>query len=179
MSAAAAPLRRVLRSALPAMLVALVALLHAPARPPLPAGARADRIVIEKARRRLVLMRGGRPLRSYRIALGRHPVGPKRRRGDGRTPEGLYRIDWRNPKSRYHLSLHISYPDRRDRARARRLGVSPGGSIMIHGLPNGMGWLGRLHALVDWTGGCVAVSNSEIEEIWRLVPNGTVVEIRP
>ncbi len=146
---------------------------------PLPEGVRADAIIIEKGSRRLLLMRGGKVLKVYRIALGRNPRGPKRREGDGRTPEGRYRIDWRNPKSAYHLSLHISYPDRADRERARKAGVPPGGMIMIHGLPNGLGWIGRLHRALDWTNGCVAVTDREIEELWRAVPDGTVVEIRP
>ncbi len=146
---------------------------------PLPKGARADALVIEKARHRLTLLRKGKVLKVYRIALGRNPAGAKRREGDGRTPEGRYRIDWRNAKSKYHLALHISYPDKADRARARKLGVSPGGAIMIHGLPKGLGWIGKLHRMVDWTNGCVAVTDREIEELWRAVPNGTAVTIKP
>ena len=159
------------------VLMAAAVLLHQP-RKPLPPGVRADRIVIEKARHRLTLMRKGKALKSYRISLGA-PYGPKRRRGDGKTPEGRYRIDWRNARSKYHLALHISYPDKRDRARAKGMGVDPGGAIMIHGLPNGRGWLGPLARRFDWTQGCVAVTNPEIEEIWRAVPNGTPVDIRP
>jgi murein L,D-transpeptidase YafK len=118
-------------------------------------------------------------LRSYRVALGGNPVGPKRRRGDGKTPEGLYTITARNSGSAFHRSLRISYPNAADRARARRDGVNPGGDIMIHGLPNGRGYIGKAHRLVDWTDGCIAVTDEEIEEIWRLAPNGTPVQIDP
>jgi len=135
--------------------------------------------VIEKARREMVLLSHGKVLRSYKVALGKNPVGPKTRQGDMRTPEGLYTIDARYPKSEFHMALHISYPNAADRAQAKRLGVDPGGDILIHGLPNGMGYIGKAHRLWDWTKGCVAVTDEEIEEIFRLVPNGTAVEIRP
>lgn len=140
---------------------------------------RADRIVINKARRELVLMRVGKAIRTYRVALGRNPAGRKMRQGDGRTPEGAYVIAGRNARSAFHRSLRISYPNVEDRARARKLGVSPGGDIMIHGLPNGRGYVGKAHRLMDWTDGCIAVTNEEIEEIWALVPNGTAVQINP
>jgi L,D-peptidoglycan transpeptidase YkuD (ErfK/YbiS/YcfS/YnhG family) len=139
----------------------------------------ADRILIEKKERRLTLLSKGEVLKTYRIALGGDPVGPKERQGDSKTPEGTYVIDARNRDSRYHLSLHISYPNERDKKRARALGVSPGGDIMIHGLGNGYSWVGDAHAEVDWTRGCIAVTDEEIGEIARLAPNGTVVEIRP
>ena len=139
----------------------------------------ADKILVEKEKRQLHLLKNGAILKSYRIALGGNPKGTKTQRGDERTPEGIYSIDWRNPKSKYHLSLHISYPNSRDRMQAKRKGVSPGGDIMIHGTPNGLGWIGSLHNLVNWTNGCVAVSDHEIEEIWRAVPNGTVIELLP
>jgi murein L,D-transpeptidase YafK len=145
----------------------------------LPAGTVADRIVIEKAAHRLSLYLGDRLLKTYSIALGANPKGPKERQGDGRTPEGRYVIDARKRNSAFHRALHVSYPNAQDRQRARRLGVAPGGDIMIHGLPNGMGMLGRTHLLRDWTQGCIAVTNDEIEEIWRVVPNGTRVEIQP
>ncbi len=146
---------------------------------PLAEGAKADMIVVAKAERTLTLMRKGAPLKSYRVALGGDPVGPKRQQGDRRTPEGKYRIDYRNPKSRFHLSLHISYPSRQDRRAAKKRGVSPGGDIMIHGLPNGYGWIGIAHRVVDWTDGCIALTDEEIEELWRAVPNGTPIEIKP
>lgn len=151
---------------------------HLP-RMPLPPGTRADLIEVRKGERRLTLWRDGAVLRTYDIALGREPVGAKAREGDLRTPEGDYRINWRNPNSGYHLSLHISYPDAADRARAAAGGFSPGGAIMIHGLRNGLGWIGRLHRLRDWTAGCIALTNAELDELWRVVPDGTRIRIRP
>jgi lipoprotein-anchoring transpeptidase ErfK/SrfK len=139
----------------------------------------ADRMVIEKSERRMTLYAGGEAMRTYRISLGFAPVGDKQQRGDGRTPEGTFRIDWANPDSRYHLSLHISYPDATHLARARSRGLSPGGDIMIHGLPNGVDDATAAHPERDWTDGCIAVSNAAMDEIWRRVPVGTVVEIRP
>src|SRR5262245_61526308 len=142
-------------------------------------GEKADRVVIEKALRKLRLYQGERLVRSYRVALGRQPSGPKRCQGDNRTPEGRYRIVGRNINSHYHRSLRVSYPNDADRRFAREIGCNPGGDIMIHGLPNGYGWIGKLHTRHDWTLGCIAVTNDEIDEIWTLVPNGTPVEIRP
>lgn len=139
----------------------------------------ADRILIEKKERRLTLLSKGKVLKSYQIALGGDPSGPKERQGDNKTPEGTYVIDSRNKNSRYHRSLHISYPNEKDKKRAKELGVSPGGDIMIHGIKNGMSWVGDLHTDVDWTKGCIAVTDEEIEEIDKLAPNGTIVEIRP
>ena len=139
----------------------------------------ADRVVIAKADRTLTLYRGAHVLRTYRIALGWNPEGPKEEEGDGRTPEGVYVIDSRNAQSAFHRSLHISYPNADDRRRAARRRVRPGGAIMIHGLPNGLAALGSAHRLRDWTAGCIAVTDDEIEEIWRMVPNGTRIEIRP
>ena len=139
----------------------------------------ADRVLIEKQARRMTLFTKGEVLKIYKIALGGNPVGPKERQGDNKTPEGVYTIDSRNKDSRYHLALHISYPNERDRRRARELGVSPGGDIMIHGLKNGYAWVGDMHTVNDWTKGCIAVTDTEIEEVARLVPNGTAVEIRP
>jgi murein L,D-transpeptidase YafK len=132
-----------------------------------------------KSERRLLLLRGEETLKAYTVVLGREPRGRKMREGDGRTPEGSYHLDWRNPKSRFHLSLHVSYPNESDRARAAAAGVPPGGDIMIHGLRNGLGWIGKLHRFVDWTDGCIAVTSHEIEEIWRAVDDGTPIEIRP
>jgi tetratricopeptide (TPR) repeat protein len=138
-----------------------------------------SRILIEKSARRLTLVSKDGALKSYKIALGGNPNGAKEKQGDGKTPEGTYIIDSRNRDSRFHLSLHISYPNEKDKKRARELGVSPGGNIMIHGLKNGFSWVGDLHTEIDWTEGCVAVTDEEIEEIADLVPNGTIVEIRP
>jgi murein L,D-transpeptidase YafK len=140
---------------------------------------KADSILILKRDHVLELLANGQVIHSYKVALGRGGLAAKLREGDGRTPEGHYKIDSRNASSHYHKALHISYPDSADRARAAKLGVSPGGEIMIHGLPNGMGWLSASHRFYDWTLGCVAVTDSEIDEIWDSVPVGTPVEIRP
>ena len=166
-----------LHPAIVAVLVAATAVVAA--GQVLPARTVADRVVIAKAARTLSLYRGNRLLKTYKVALGPNSKGPKEREGDGRTPEGTYVIDSRRHDSAFHRALHISYPNAADRERARRLRVSPGGAIMIHGLPNGMGFLGRVHRIRDWTQGCIAVTNDEIEEIWRLVPNGTPVLIEP
>ena len=139
----------------------------------------ADKVLIEKKERRLTLLSKGEVIKTYKIALGGNPVGPKERQGDNKTPEGTYIIDSRNRDSGYHLSLHISYPNEKDKMRAKELGVSPGGDIMIHGIKNGLSWVGASHAEVDWTKGCIAVTDEEMEEIDKLVPNGTIVEIRP
>jgi len=138
-----------------------------------------DAVVVRKAKREMVLIGGGKEVRRYRVALGREPVGAKRRQGDGKTPEGEYTITGRNRWSAYHRSLRISYPNAADRERARRERVAPGGDIMIHGLPNGQGRWGAAHTRWDWTEGCIAVTNEEIEEIWRLVADGTPVRIEP
>lgn len=143
------------------------------------AAQKADRIVVEKSARSMKLMRGGEVLKIYKVALSREPVGAKERTGDHRVPEGEYVIDSKNSHSRFHLALHISYPNAADRERARKLGVKPGGDIEIHGLGSTYSWVGRLQRQVDWTDGCVAVTNAEIDEIWRLVPVGTPLEIRP
>lgn len=127
----------------------------------------------------MVLMQAGQVIKTYKIALGSAPVGPKMRQGDHRTPEGIYVIDSRNANSKFHRALHVSYPNAADRERARKLGVPPGGNIFIHGLPNGYGFIGAAHRARDWTDGCIAVTDQEIEEIWKLVGNGTPVEIRP
>ena len=140
---------------------------------------RADRILVEKAARRLTLLRGERVLATYPVSLGFAPVGPKAREGDGRTPEGLYTIAYRNPQSVAHLSLKVSYPSPADAAAARAQGVAPGGDIMIHGLMNGFSWAGRLHRLMDWTQGCVGVTNAEMRAIYARVDVGTPIEIRP
>ena len=139
----------------------------------------ADKVLIEKKTRQLTLFSKGQEIKAYKVALGRNPDGIKEKEGDNKTPEGTYVIDSRNGKSGYHLSLHISYPNENDKKRAKELGMSPGGNIMIHGMKNGFGWVGRFHAWLDWTKGCIAVTDREIEEIEKLVPNGTTVEIKP
>jgi len=140
---------------------------------------KADAILILKKDHVLELLAGGKVMRTYKVALGTGGLAPKEREGDGRTPEGRYIIDSRTAESHYHKALHISYPNAEDRKRAAKLGVAPGGAIMIHGLPNGKGYIGAAHRLFDWTLGCIAVTDEEIDEIWDLVPIGTPVEIRP
>lgn len=146
---------------------------------PLPPNAVADRVLVEKAARRLSLLRDGNRLKVYRVALGGDPIGAKEQEGDQRTPEGIYVIDFHKEDSDYHRALHVSYPDSRDIERAEAQGVSPGGDIMIHGIRNGRGWIGAFHRRTDWTAGCIAVTDFEIEEIWRAVVDGTPIEIRP
>lgn len=138
-----------------------------------------DRVVVRKKEHKLLLLSGKRVVRSYEVALGGGGLAPKRRQGDRRTPEGLYRIDYRNPASRYHLALHISYPETADKRHFRPPGADPGGDIMIHGLGPQYSWVGANHRISDWTDGCIAVTDAEIDEIWRLVPDGTPIEIRP
>ena len=139
----------------------------------------ADKILIIKSARTMTLLSGGKTLKTYKVALGGVPVGPKRVEGDHKTPEGNYVIDAKNAHSRFHLALHVSYPSAADTETARKLGLRPGGAIMIHGLAASFAYLGALHRQTDWTDGCIAVTNAEIEEIWKLVPVGTRVEIRP
>jgi murein L,D-transpeptidase YafK len=139
---------------------------------------KADSVLILKKDHVMELLADGRVIRTYKVALGRGGLAPKEREGDARTPEGHYIIDSRTANSHYHKALHVSYPNDGDRKRAAKLGVSPGGAIMIHGLPNGEGWIGAAHRLYDWTLGCIAVTDDEIDEIWNLVPVGTPVEIR-
>jgi len=161
------------RAAILALAIAAAACAPVDRADPLP---QADLIDVDKSERTLVLYAARRPVKVYRgLQLGDAPEGHKRFEGDERTPEGRYTIDTRNPASAYHLSLRISYPDTGDRAYATARGRSPGGEIFIHGQPN---WLptGRLPG--DWTDGCIAVSNAEIEELWRAVPDGTPIEIR-
>jgi murein L,D-transpeptidase YafK len=145
----------------------------------IPPAVRADSVVVLKKERTLTLMRQGKILKTYKVALGGEPVGPKPRQGDHRTPEGTYILDHRNAHSRFYRAIHISYPSARDLAQARTLGVAPGGDIYVHGLPNWYGWVGGGHRLKDWTDGCIAVTNEEMDEIWRAVEDGTPIEIKP
>jgi murein L,D-transpeptidase YafK len=138
-----------------------------------------DRLVVYKHEHKLVLISGGRELRSYRVALGGEPIGPKTRQGDHRTPEGSYVLDSRNPNSHFYKAFHISYPNPKDLALAKKLGFSPGGDIMLHGLPKEYAFVGKAHTLHDWTDGCIAISNEEMDEIWKLVRVGTPIDIRP
>ena len=140
---------------------------------------RADRVVVLKKERSLQLLRQGNVIKTYKVALGADPVGPKQRQGDHKTPEGVYLLDSRNPHSQFYKSIHISYPSMRERAAARQKGVSPGGDLFVHGLPKGYGWVGSAHRVKDWTDGCIAVTNQEMDEIWVAVRDGTPIEIRP
>jgi murein L,D-transpeptidase YafK len=136
-------------------------------------------VLVLKRQHQLLLLNGNNVVKIYTVAIGRGGLAPKQRQGDHRTPEGVYQIDHRKKDSRFHRALQVSYPNDTDRERASTLGVSPGGDIMIHGIMNGLGWLGSTHRLIDWTDGCIAVTDGEIEEIWSAVPDGTPVEIRP
>jgi murein L,D-transpeptidase YafK len=138
-----------------------------------------NRIVVEKSNRTLALMNGTKIVKTYKVALGGQPLGAKDRQGDHKTPEGTYSVDAKNPNSQFHKALHISYPSQADRANARELRVSPGGDVEIHGLGAKWGWIGAKHRLTDWTDGCIAVTNEEIDEIYPLIKIGTTVEIRP
>jgi len=138
-----------------------------------------DLVRVDKSDRRLELLADGIVLRAYPIALGGSPVGHKSRVGDERTPEGRYLLDWRNPGSAYHRSIHISYPNAVDQAAAASRGVDPGGMIMIHGQPNGFGWWSWILQLVDWTDGCIALADADMDEVWGMVQNGTPIEISP
>ena len=139
----------------------------------------ADSIVVEKSRRTMTLYNNGTPVRIYFIALGQNPLGDKISKGDNRTPEGLYYIEGHNPASKYYLSLRVSYPNEQDVAEARARGLAPGGDIMIHGLPRGFEKVGADHRQRDWTNGCIAVTNAEIEEIWAAIPDGAAIHIKP
>lgn len=140
----------------------------------------ADKVVVKKAERKLYLMKKDKTFRTYRISLGFKPEGHKQYQGDGRTPEGRYYLDWRNPGSKFRKSLHVSYPSYRDRLHAKRRGTDPGGMIMIHGQPRGgNSALRQAVSKEDWTQGCIAVSNMAIDEIWSYTTNGTPIEILP
>lgn len=142
-------------------------------------GANALHILVQKSQRRLLLVRAGEILHSFPVALGSHPTGPKRAMGDGRTPEGSYRIDAFNDQSRYYRALHISYPDAQDIARAAAAGVEPGGNIEIHGMPPELAGYNPKAFDNDWTDGCIAVSNRAMDTIWHTVSLDTAVIIEP
>ena len=162
----------------PALLASVLCGMGAGKTPSAPQS-RVDRVVVIKSERTLELVSQGKVLKSYKVALGGDPIGPKSMQGDHKTPEGVYVLDSRNAHSQFHKSIHISYPNAHDRSAARAKGVSPGGDVFVHGLPNGYGWIGSKHRLKDWTDGCIAVTDEEIDEIWKLVTDGTPIEIRP
>jgi murein L,D-transpeptidase YafK len=145
--------------------------------PPLPASAMADRVLVLKGERKLLLIRNDEVLKEYTISLGGNPMGLKLMEGDRKTPEGVYVLDRHNAHSQYHRSIHISYPNAEDVARSKRFGVPTGGDLFLHGLPND--FTGPSQDLGDWTNGCIAVTNAEIDEIWRAVADGTPIEIKP
>jgi lipoprotein-anchoring transpeptidase ErfK/SrfK len=177
------------RSLAPLLLLALISAGHAdglpeaqPATytpPPLDALPIVDRVVVKKSSRRLLLMHGGNVVRSYHVNLGLNPTGQKERSGDFRTPEGTYRVERRNPRSDFFLSLKVSYPNPLDLKRAHAHHWDTGGSIMIHGLPNQLKHEPEYYESHDWTDGCIAVSNADMTEIWMLTPDDTPIDILP
>ncbi|MCP1443601.1 murein L,D-transpeptidase YafK [Pseudomonas sp. GGS8] len=138
-----------------------------------------EKVLVLKSAHQLQLINDGKPFKTYRISLGKRPIGPKLMEGDKRTPEGLYWLDWRKTSERFNLAMHISYPNVSDSARARREGVEPGGMIMIHGTPDTEDNPEDLFHTLDWTDGCIAMRNMDMREVWGLVPDGTMIEIRP
>lgn len=138
-----------------------------------------EKVLVLKSAHQLQLIADGKPLRTYRISLGKQPRGAKLMEGDKRTPEGFYWVDWRKVSDRFNLAMHISYPNVSDSARARREGVDPGGMIMIHGTPDTYDYPENLFHTLDWTDGCIAMRNMDMREVWGLVPDGTMIEIRP
>ena len=138
-----------------------------------------DKILIVKHKRKLYLLSEDKVVITYRISLGHQPKGHKEYEGDMHTPEGIYIINDKNPNSKFHKNLGISYPNKEDREHAKEIGKSPGGQIKIHGFKKGYGWLGRFHLLCNWTHGCIAVTNHEIDEIYDMVEVGTTIEIQP
>ena len=140
---------------------------------------KADRVVVLKTERKLVLMQDDRVLRIYRVALGRYPTGHKQQQGDARTPEGAYTLDFKLEDSAFYRAIRVSYPNQQDISYANARGVDPGGKIMIHGLPNKISASRVGHPMIDWTQGCIAVTNREMDEIWSMVDPGTPIEIHP
>ena len=138
----------------------------------------ATKVVIDKSERKLYLYNGNRVIADFHIALGGNPVGPKRIQGDKKTPEGNYTLDYKKSDSSYYKAIHISYPSKKDKDFAKRLGKSPGGLIMIHGQPNGWGWISPILQRFNWTSGCIAVSNDDMDSIWSMIKVGTPIEIK-
>ena len=172
--------RRLLKLSLLAALAASLVLAGCGGAPPDRPLGYADQVVVKKSQRRLQLLNRGQVIREYRIALGDNPNGHKIQEGDERTPVGDYILDWRNPNSQYHRSIHISYPNQQDLAVAQALGVNPGGMVMLHGLPNGIRSpsVRAEYQRRDWTNGCIAVQDHEIDEIWSMVRDGTPIRIQ-
>lgn len=161
-------------------LAALVFMVGNRQSPPLDPSKICDRIVLLKSERQLILYKDGTELKTYRVALGGNPVGEKHQEGDQKTPEGLYRITHKHTSNSFYRSMHVSYPEAKDLAYAKKYGIKQvGGLIKIHGLPNYLSKIGSLHTVTDWTAGCIAVTNQEIDELFRAVPDGASLEIRP
>lgn len=158
--------------------LSLATLSHANASPAL-SGKTIDKVLVVKTTRQLHLISHGQTLKSYRISLGKQPKGAKMREGDKRTPEGFYWLDWRKTSDNYNLAMHISYPNSRDKAQAAKQGVSAGSMIMIHGTPIDDEYPEWYFKTLDWTNGCIAMSNTDMREVWNLVKDGTLIEIRP
>lgn len=145
----------------------------------LPQGAQVNKILVLKSKRELVALSGSQVLKIYKVALGKVPVGAKQFEGDNKTPEGIYYIYDKNPGSKYHKNLGVSYPNIRDIANAKKAGKPHGGNIKIHGLPDNMAFAGRLQSMMDWTAGCIAMNNDDIDELYAHTAPGTDIEIRP
>lgn len=140
---------------------------------------KADEVLVIKSENRLYLLKDGERYASFKVVFGGDPKGHKEQQGDQRTPEGRYTLDSKNPNSRFYKSIHVSYPNQKDRAHAQKLGVDPGGDIKIHGQTNGWGWASPVMQLFSWTDGCVALSNSNMDKVWEAIDPGTPIEIRP
>lgn len=138
-----------------------------------------DSILVLKSKRELIAFSNGIAVKTYKIALGKQPIGSKEIEGDNKTPEGIYTINDKNENSAFYKNLGVSYPNELQIENAKRVGKNPGGDIKIHGLRNGIGFLNKFHRLFDWTAGCIAVTNEEIDELYNAVPIGTKIEIRP
>lgn len=147
--------------------------------PPTTVSGAIDKVLVVKSERRLHLMSRGDTLKSYRVSLGKQPLGAKQREGDKRTPEGFYWIDWRKQSEKFNLAMHISYPNARDQAQARQAGAPAGSMIMLHGTPLDDEYPEWYFHTLDWTEGCIALKNDDMQEVWRLVKDGTLIEIRP
>ena len=161
------------------VLLGMLAIQRLPAQTASLGSTKVDRVLVLKQKRVLRLLHGHDIAKEYKVSLGGSPVGPKTQQGDHKTPEGVYVLNSRNPHSQYYKSLHISYPTSEQRAAARRRGVFPGGDVFVHGLPNGYHGPSAANRFYDWTDGCIAVTDAEMDEIWNAVPNGTPIEIRP
>ena len=139
----------------------------------------ADTVLVKKSESKLYLKKDGKIIKEFHVAFGANPKGHKQQEGDERTPEGKYTLDYKKENSSFYKAIHISYPNESDKKRAKESGVNPGGLIMIHGQRNGLGWLSWITKIFDWTDGCIAVSNSAMDQIWDAVAVGTPIEIKP